>query len=75
MLNITALEESYVFVNISWWIPKLKGQRQSIQLRSENSQQNNPERETWSLFQQFEMRSERGTGCWFNFQKCRRWRL
>ena len=46
-----------------------KGQTQGIQLRSGNTQRNNRERETWSMFQKFEMCSKTEYGFWSHFEK------
>ena len=53
----------------------LKGETQNIQLRSENSQRNNRERENFSFFQQFEMCSKSESGFCFHFENYRRWRV
>ena len=54
---------------------ELERARQSIQLRSGNSQRNNRERETWSSLQPFEMCRRSEYGFWFHFGKHRRWRF
>ena len=48
---------------------ELERATQSIQLRIGNSQGNNRERETWSVFQQFEMCSKSESGFSFQFEK------
>ena len=52
-----------------------KGETQSIQLRSGNSQRSSREPETWSFYQQIEMCRKSESGFWFHFEKYRRWRV